>query len=415
MVKQARKIKRRTPSPPSRLAGSIPILTREARIKRQLRQHLKALGFTKTKDGHLAPPELTKERVRLLHLAQRQERLTAEASFVDEQWPRLQQYFADGSEVVPERIAPRLELVGPACWQSDLFRLASLTWSVPVSQGYGRRMRFLVWDDSNGKLIGLLGLGDPVFNLRVRDEWIGWSLAQRKRRLVDVLDAFVLGALPPYNMLLGGKLVASLIRSVEVKKAFADRYTDARGVISGKRKRPHLSLVTTTSALGRSSIYNRLALQGEPIFTSIGYTSGWGHFHIPETLFAEIRQYLEARGDEYAGNHRFGDGPNWKLRAVRKALTLVGLDGDLLQHGIAREVFVCPLASNAKRVLKGQVTRPDFRGLSTVPEIGEMVKERWMVPRASRCPEYRCWQRSGIESLLRVSTASPTIRLVAAS
>jgi len=33
------------------------------------------------------------------------------------------------------------------------------------------------------------------------------------KRLVNVMDAYVLGAVPPYNMLLGGKLVASLVRS----------------------------------------------------------------------------------------------------------------------------------------------------------------------------------------------------------
>lgn len=66
-------------------ADSIPIFTREACIKRQLRQHLKAFGFTKNKAEHLAPPELTKER------------LTAESRFVQEQWLRLKQYFADGA------------------------------------------------------------------------------------------------------------------------------------------------------------------------------------------------------------------------------------------------------------------------------------------------------------------------------
>lgn len=38
-------------------------------------------------------------------------------------------------------IAPLLELIEVGTWQSDLFRLASLT-SVPVSADYGRRMRF---------------------------------------------------------------------------------------------------------------------------------------------------------------------------------------------------------------------------------------------------------------------------------
>jgi hypothetical protein len=395
---------------------SIPILTREARIKRQLRRHLRALGFTKTADGLLAPPAATKDTVRQLHLSQRRDRLVSESRFVTEQWPKLQHHFANGSEVVPERIEPRLEIIGPACWQSDLFRLASLTWSVPVSQGYGRRLRFLVWDEYNQKLIGLLGLGDPVFNLRVRDEWIGWSLRQRKQRLVDVMDAFVLGALPPYNILLGGKLVASLIRTEEVKDAFARRYSGSQGLISHERKHPRLCLVTTTSALGRSSIYNRLVLRGIHIFTSIGFTSGWGHFHIPESLFGSIREYLRDLGDKYANNHRFGDGPNWKLRALRKALGLIGVDGDLLQHGIAREVFVCPLARNAQSVLAGKVKRPDYSGLPTASEVGEWMLSRWIVPRATRRPEFRCWSRDSIRALLLPpSMTNPTVLRAAAS
>ncbi len=71
-------------------------------------------------------------------------------------------------------------------------RYASLTWSVPVSNGYGRRMRFLVFDASNDKLMGLLALGDPVYNLRVRDQWIGWSVEQKNARLWHVMDAYVL-------------------------------------------------------------------------------------------------------------------------------------------------------------------------------------------------------------------------------
>jgi len=63
-------------------------------------------------------------------------------------WPRFIRYFASGRDVRPERIKPRLEVVHKDTWQSDLFRLASLTWSIPVSNGYGRRLRFLVWDSS---------------------------------------------------------------------------------------------------------------------------------------------------------------------------------------------------------------------------------------------------------------------------
>ena len=90
----------------------------------------------------------------------------------------------------------------------DIFRLAALTWSVPVSNGFGRRLRYLVWDANNGKLLGLIAIGDPVFNLAVRDNLIGWNSHDRSARLVNLMYAYVLGALPPDNALLAGKLVA---------------------------------------------------------------------------------------------------------------------------------------------------------------------------------------------------------------
>ncbi len=210
-----------------------------------------------------------------------------------------------------------IRLVSPSC--ADVERAG-------VSQGYGRRMRFLIWDDSNGKLVGLLALADPVFNLAVRDQHIGWTAGDRRKRLAHVLDAYVLGAIPPYNMLLGGKLVAALVGTREIRDAFARKYAGVRGLISGEVKPAALAMVTTSSALGRSSVYNRLRLGNYRVFRSVGYTSGWGHFHIPDRLFATMRHYLKAHGHPYADNHRYGDGPNWKLRAVRECLRLLGLN-----------------------------------------------------------------------------------------
>jgi len=134
--------------------------------------------------------------------------------FIKNHFRTLREYFASGSEIDPERVNPRLELINAETWQSDLFRLATLSWSVPVSAGFGRRLRYLVWDDCTAKLMGVIALGDPVFNLKARDELIGWDVEDRAERLVNVMDAYVLGALPPYNQLLGGKLISCLIRSL---------------------------------------------------------------------------------------------------------------------------------------------------------------------------------------------------------
>ena len=383
------------------------MLTVEARLKRALRSHLRQLGFKRTEKGGLSPPDQSKDSFRQLHRAQLRERLKQERVFIQEQWPLLRKYFANGDEVDPSQVAPRLELIQGGSWQSDLFRLAALTWSVPVSQGYGRRMRFLVWDYANNKLAGLIALADPVFNLAVRDQYIDWGTDERRKRLVHVLDAYVLGALPPYNMLLGGKLVAALVGTQEVRDAFAQKYSGVRGLISSEVKSADLVMVTTTSALGRSSVYNRLNLGKYRLFRSVGYTSGWGHFHIPDRLFAMMREYLKTQDHPYADNHQYGDGPNWRLRAVRECLRLLGLNTDWLHHGIRREVFVCELATNACSFLKGRSKRPRYNGLPKVAEVAVAARARWLEPRAARRPEFRAWHRDqllvqlGVASLFR--------------
>jgi Domain of unknown function (DUF4338) len=377
-------------------------------IHKRLRVHLNELGFIEEGGGKLRPPNSTKEALREVHRLHRTERLAEEAVFIKSTTPNLLQYFAEGKDIVPAQIAPRIQPVESGTTESDLFRFASLTWSVPVSQGYGRRMRFLVWDGSNGKLMGLIALGDPVFNLRVRDETIGWTVSHREKRLVNVMDAYVLGAVPPYNQLLAGKLVACLIRSREVRNHFAKKYGHRKSIISKKKKHASLGVVTTSSSLGRSSVYNRLKLDGVPYFHSIGYTTGWGHFHIPAQLFLEMRKYLRLKRHPYANGNRFGDGPNWKLRLVRTVLDDLGYESDLLRHGIMREVFACNVATNAARVLRGEVRHFHYRGLLTVQEIGALAKDRWIVPRSLRRPEFRFWTREQLLVLLDHRSPSST-------
>src|SRR5262249_37495874 len=147
--------------------------------------------------------------------------------------------------------------------------------------------------------------------------------------------------------------------------------------------------------------YNRLKLGNIPYFMPIGYTGGWGHFHVRDDLFAEFRDYLREMGHPYADKHRFGHGPNWRLRTTRAALHALGLKDDLLRHGIQREVFRCFLAGNASQLLRIDKGRPHISGLLKVHEIGEQAVDRWMAPRALRRPEYRAWSRDNLIDLLK--------------
>lgn len=360
------------------------------RIRVELLAHLALIGLGSSLDGreHI----YTKDFIRARHAAQRSAFREGEQQFLARHGRALLPHLAEGHEVTPDAVEPQISLVLSGTEDAALFRLATLLWSIPVSRGYGRRLRFLVRDRANGKLLGLFALTDPVFNLKARDRWIGWNVDERRQQLVHVMDAHIVGAVPPYSFLLGGKVTAALMASQEVCDAFAAKYNHRSGIISQQYKHAQLLLITVTSALGRSSLYNRLKLPGTVDFVHIGQTTGWGHFHIPQPLFLLMRELLHREGHPYASGHQFGQGPNWRLRVAREALRRVGLDPRMLQHGISREIYGVPLVPNWRESLRGE----EEIGAAIRPSaetIGTLAVNRWLIPRAIRSPDYLSWTR----------------------
>jgi len=262
-----------------------------------------------------------------------------------------------------------------------------LHWSIPVSAGYGRRIRFVVYDESNGKLIGIFGLGDPVFGLGSRDHWIGWGQDARKKRLQCVMDLFVLGAVPPYSHLLCGKLIALLATSLNVQDEFRHKYGGRESYISHKPLDGRLALLTTTSALGRSSLYNRLRYNSQLVFQSVGFTRGSGDFHFSNGIYEDLRTFAIENCDATAKHQAWGTGFRNRRELVRKALPLLGLSNDLLYHWIEREVFVAPLARDTAAFLRGDDQQLHCHR-RTVDDLFEWFRDRWLLPRAARDDRY---------------------------
>lgn len=377
------------------MADSRPSVLSQRVLRKRVIESLEAQGFT-YKRGVLTPPEfIDKDDIRKKNLPAVQLALSkAEAGLRRHQDDLLRQ-FAHGSEVHPERFSPKLIEVRPETREELLFRFARLQWSIPTSAGYGRRLRFLVVDESNGKLVGLIGLGDPVFALGPRDRWIGWTRDQCCSSLHNVMDAFVLGAVPPYSYLLGGKLVALLVGSDEVRAAFAKKYGKSSSLIKQRDLRSRLVLVTTTSALGRSSIYNRLRFDGRTVFESVGFTRGSGEFHFSNGLYADIRRFAEAHCMPTAKQERWGAGFRSRREVIRKTLIALGLSGDWLYHGLEREIFVVPLAANTRPILRGETAAARWYHASA-GELGDWYRTRWMLPRADRDGTYRLFDPSSL-------------------
>jgi hypothetical protein len=202
------------------------------------------------------------------------------------------------------------------------------------------------------------------------------------------MDAFVLGAMPPYSSLLGGKLVAMLATSNEVRTAFQRKYSGHHTRIADRVLPGHLALITTTSALGRSSIYNRLKIQDELLFESIGFTRGSGDFHFSNGLYEAIAEFARRRELTTSKRAEWGGGFRNKREVLKKSLIQLGISSEWVYHGVRREIFVAPIASNAREYLRGDHKR--LRPMDRpVEELFKYFRERWLLPRAERDVRYK--------------------------
>jgi len=362
------------------------------KLKSQIVSSLRSQGFAVQKNRIALPADPSKEELRDVHALAVSHRIERARPGLVRHESALLEHFANGGEVQPEHIKPELMLVTRGSEEELLFRYASLHWSIPVSSGYGRRLRFLVVDQQNRKLIGIIGLGDPVFSLAARDAWIDWNKNDRAERLRHVMDAFVLGAVPPYSKLLCGKLVAMLAASNEVRKSFRKKYQGKESVIRGERLSARLALITTASALGRSSIYNRLKYGNGTLFKSVGFTRGSGEFHFFNGLYGTISKFANDFCEPTAKQEQWGTGFRSRREVVRKCLANAGLSAEWIYHGIRRELFVVPLAANSREFLRGEHFRLRWFD-HDAEQIFAYFRERWLLPRAERVPEYRDFDR----------------------
>lgn len=348
-------------------------------------------GFTLKNGKIVAPCMDSKESLRSLHREAVDHQRERSRSGLKRYERTLLRSIANGTELDPSKIRPKLVQVQAGTEEELLFRWARLHWSIPTSAGYGRRLRFLVRDEAHQKLIGIIGLADPVFALKGRDEWVNWNHDDRRQRLHQVMDAFVLGAVPPYNMLLAGKLVALLATSLETQRAYQERYCGRSSLITSESRSAPLAMITTASALGRSSVYNRLRLPTRKVAISAGFTRGSGDFQFANGLYDALSAYAAINCAATAKHKKWGSGFRNRREVVKKALKHLGLSDALMYHGVEREVFVFPLGENTKEVLKsGADLSPHAE---TVEYMSEFWRERWLLDRAVRDHRYKSFQR----------------------
>ncbi|MFP3256784.1 MAG: DUF4338 domain-containing protein [Candidatus Nanopusillus acidilobi] len=323
-----------------------------------------------------------KNFIRKLHLSAVKYLIEKKMNFIDKVDDRfINKYIINGKELDIKNIKPKLVKINSQEF-SELFNWVKLHWSIPISSGYGRRLRYLVYDEGNYALIGIIGLSDPVFALKDRDTYIGWDLETKKINLKYLMDAFVVGAVPPYSYILGGKLVASLLMSPRIVKDFKNKYKNTKTLISNQVFNGKLVAITTASALGKSSIYDRIKIPGSSEFLHIGWTKGSGEFQFLNELYDEILRIVKDTGIS-TKNPKWGYGNRNRRKVLQIGFKILGLPDTLLYHNIKRELFLIPLGEKSLEFLRGRSRIINYYNL---PEenISEFALRRWVIPRSER-------------------------------
>ena len=358
------------------------IATTTAALKNEVTNVLLMQGY-RLKDDAFEILNQDKSSVRNIHKVSRAERITEHLNFIEYFTPIAREFMLDSSELEIPKISPRLIAVQPRSDYEKLFRWWNFTWwSLPYERAYGRQMRYIVWDDYHNAPIGLIGLQSPILSWSVRDNYLGITKDMRDFWINQSMNAQRLGALPPYNKFLAGKLVALLLTSDKIRTEFHQKYKDYETLLKKRTIPANLLFVTTTGAYGKSSVYNRLRFNGRSVCDFIGYTNGSGSFHIPNTLYEGFIDYLEE--NDITAGRSFGNGPSVKMKIIERTMRLLGFKNGV-DHGIKRAVYLFPFAQNITGVLhRDEEPLWEKRDVESLTKYWE---KRWAVKRTDGYPK----------------------------
>ena len=227
-------------------------------------------------------------------------------------------------------------------------------------------------------------------------------VANRKCKIgSNMMDIIVCGAIPPYNELLGGKLVSMLACSPTVIRDYTLRYSNQISEIAsrmkGKRviRDSRLVYLGTTSlyAIG-SSQYNRIKM---PLssgcvleYRKMGVTEGFGTLFFSRETTSLFSRIMELQDGGKRINHVFGEGTSPRFRMISRGLSTIGIRADaFLRHYSPRIVYSIDLAKNTKEFLMGIDEDVDYgfdlydeeEVLNRTQEICDYWYSRWLEKR----------------------------------
>lgn len=231
-------------------------------------------------------------------------------------------------------------------------------------------------------------------------------VANRKMKIgSNMMEIIVCGAIPPYNEILGGKLVSMLACSPQVIKDYTQKYCKQISEIASRMKGEkvvrdsRLAFLGTTSlyAIG-SSQYNRIKVpvteDFDLIYKKMGVTEGYGTVYFSKRTTAAMMHMLELQDGGRRINNIFGEGTSPRFRLISRGLSSLGVKSEaFLKHYSPRIVYSIELAKNTNEFLRGETDLLDYPfeldNPDSVEKKTQEISDYW----------YNRWLKSRIKSV----------------
>ncbi|QZA89541.1 DUF4338 domain-containing protein [Salinarchaeum sp. IM2453] len=198
------------------------------------------------------------------------------------------------------------------------------------------------------------------------------ALKETKKERVgaNMMNIMVCGAIPPYNHILGGKLVAMALTGPEVINMYQDKYGDYQSKIASSMKgepvtKPNELVFLDTTGLFEvgSAQYDRIRVpteNGRIEYEEVGYTEGYGSVQFGPETRKRLSQVTQMEEGRKVVKGRFGEGISPRIRKIRRGLRNCGLETDVLKHESRRIVYGIELARNTQEYLFGVDDNPEY-------------------------------------------------------
>jgi hypothetical protein len=281
------------------------------------------------------------KKIRDVYKSLRNRNLKNEIDFINKmEADGISDLFIDGQALNTESIRPEIRICTTKR-DKQIYRYCRNLQSIPTSSGVGRHIGALVYDLGQSKetIMGVIGLTSTLYSVRDRDAYFSWDridsrLEEKRVRelgLRRLMQLSVCLAIPPYNHLHVGKLIALIAFADPIQEEFQRKYGG-----------PLLGLQTTSALRKHAPIFNRIHVNRlEPetryqnyaneLYRRIGEVSGKTTLMISEDTLEKARILIDHYSKKRTSDKHGIRSTVSRSRVVSLALRICGISDEVLQ------------------------------------------------------------------------------------